>query len=76
MADVRIPGWGEAEPNSGYQHQMDTPFGRYTIADRGEYGFGWKRPAFHPFMGFETTLQGAKDAAEIDYENRVTLALI
>jgi hypothetical protein len=76
MSKVIIPKWGASEPSSGYHYQMDTPFGRYTIAGRGEYGYGWKRPAYHPYMGFEAELADAKEAAEIDYENRVKSALI
>jgi hypothetical protein len=75
MTEVNMPGWGKSEPNSGYQHQMDTPFGRYTVVSRGEYGFGWKRPAYFPYMGFEPTEDFAKNAAEVDYRNRVKLAV-
>lgn len=75
MPKVKIPGWGVAGPNSGYWYQMDTPFGRYTIHDKGEHGFGWKRPAYHPFMGFCSDLDVAKNEAQIDYERRVLMAL-
>ena len=72
---VIVPKWGVAEPCSDYWYQMDTPFGRYKILDRGEYGFAWKRPGREPFMGLRLDLNDAKAAAENDYVKRVRAAL-
>ena len=54
----------------------DCPFGRYYIASRGEYGFGWKRAgASSVFRGFEPTEDRAIDAAQADYERRILAGL-
>lgn len=53
----------------------DSPFGRYYIANRGEYGFGWTRPGAFIFQGFEKTEEAAQAAAKADFERRILLSL-
>ena len=45
----------------------DCAFGRYYIADRDEYGFGWKRPDSFAFQGCTPSEAEAKAAAQAHY---------
>ena len=53
----------------------DCPFGRYRIADRGEYGWGWSRPGYNPFNEIVGSEEQAEAAAQADYERRILSAI-
>lgn len=67
--------WSPRNDQPQYEVCADTPFGRYKISNKGEYGFGWMQPRQTVWSGFLPTLEKAKAAAQADYEARIRSAL-
>ena len=67
--------WSPRNDTPQYEVCADTPFGRYKIATKGQYGFGWCQPRQYSWSGFLPTLNEAKAAAQSDYEARILSAI-
>lgn len=66
--------WSPRNDQPQYEVCADTPFGRYKISNRGEYGYGWQQPRQMVWSGFLPTVHEAK-AAQTDWEARIRSTL-
>lgn len=73
---VKALEWSPRNDQPAYEVCADTPFGRYKISNRGEYGYGWQQPRQTVWSGFLPTSAEAKAAAQADYEQRIRSALV
>jgi hypothetical protein len=77
MTDIKVKPlvWSHRNDEPQYEVSADCPFGRYSISNKGEYGYGWRKPRVPVYEGFLPTFDEAKTAAEADYEHRILSAL-